>query len=203
MGRRARNDGSRICYRFASLHRPPDWHPLFVLVSILDRQPALRRGRRRTLCLCQNDGMQRCDHNRRLCAKPIFWTEFAVFHLRPSRLRQFRERINKLRGTTRSYTIYYSNHGYRVLPLKGSHMDEPHPTDELAGLRQFLERLESGYMRLRRNQVDVTKSEICILKREVSRLERILVRAKSRDQNAPAVRNFGRHRFPRQSSLTF
>jgi hypothetical protein len=82
-------------------------------------------------------------------------------------------------------------------------MDEPHPADELAGLRQFLERLESGYMRLRRNQVDVTKSESGILKHEIARLERILGRAELGRKNAPAVRNFGRHRFPRQSSLTF
>ena len=33
-----------------------------------------------------------------------------------------------------------------MFPLKSSHMDEPHPADELAGLRQFLERLESGYI---------------------------------------------------------
>jgi hypothetical protein len=47
-------------------------------------------------------------------------------------------------------------------------MDKLRPVDELAGLRQFLERLESGYVRLRRNQVDVTRSEIGILKREIS-----------------------------------
>jgi hypothetical protein len=70
-------------------------------------------------------------------------------------------------------------------------MDEPHPADELAGLRQFLERLESGYMRLRRNQVDVTKSESGILKHVIARLERILGRAELGRQNAPVVRNGG------------
>jgi hypothetical protein len=47
-------------------------------------------------------------------------------------------------------------------------MDKLRPAGELAGLQQYLERLESGYVRLRRNQVDVTKSEIGILKREIS-----------------------------------
>ena len=78
-----------------------------------------------------------------------------------------------------------------MFPLKSSHMDEPHPADELAGLRQFLERLESGYMRLRRNQVDVTKSESGILKHVIARLERILGRAELGRQNAPVVRNGG------------
>jgi hypothetical protein len=73
-------------------------------------------------------------------------------------------------------------------------MDKLHTADELAGLRQFLERLESGYVRLRRNQVDVTKSEIGILKCEVARLERILSRSKSGGRNVPAVRNDGGHR---------
>jgi hypothetical protein len=50
--------------------------------------------------------------------------------------------------------------------------------NELAGLRQFVEKLESGYLRLRRNQADVTRSEIDILKREITNLERILNRAK-------------------------
>jgi hypothetical protein len=81
-------------------------------------------------------------------------------------------------------------------------MDKLHSADELVGLRQFLERLESGYVRLRRNQVDVTKSEIGILKREIARLERILGGTKSLGQYAPAVRNNGRHRWRRQSSLT-
>lgn len=58
-------------------------------------------------------------------------------------------------------------------------MDKLRPAGELAGLQQYLERLESGYVRLRRNQVDVTKSEIGILKREISHLERLLSCAKS------------------------
>ena len=46
-----------------------------------------------------------------------------------------------------------------MFPLKSSHMDEPHPADELAGLRQFLERLESGYIlgfAANRSPVEVT-----------------------------------------------
>ena len=61
-------------------------------------------------------------------------------------------------------------------------MDEGYRTDELAGLRQFLERLESGSLRLRRNQFDVTKIEIGFLKLEIGRLERILGRAVSGNQ---------------------
>ena len=55
-------------------------------------------------------------------------------------------------------------------------MDKPHPADELGGLRQFLERLESGHMtlRLRHNHIDVTTHEIGILKREIAHLEQIL-----------------------------
>jgi hypothetical protein len=66
-----------------------------------------------------------------------------------------------------------------MLSLNSIDPDEPHMTDELAGLRQFQEKLESGHMRLRRNQIDVTKSESTILKREISNLERILSVAKS------------------------
>jgi hypothetical protein len=69
---------------------------------------------------------------------------------------------------------------------KNRHMNRPRPTEELAVLRQFLGKLESGYLRLRRNQVDVTKSEADILKREISNLERIIVLAKLSVQNARA-----------------
>jgi hypothetical protein len=65
-------------------------------------------------------------------------------------------------------------------------MSKPRPIDELAALRQFLGKLESGYLRLCRNQVDVTKSEADILKREIANLERIIVRAKLSVQNARA-----------------
>jgi hypothetical protein len=50
------------------------------------------------------------------------------------------------------------------------------PPMNLAGLHQFLERLESGHMtlRLRHNHIDVTAHEIGILKREITYLEQIL-----------------------------
>jgi hypothetical protein len=57
-------------------------------------------------------------------------------------------------------------------------MDEQRPsaTDELAGLRQFLKRLESGELRLSRGQLDVTQDEIAVLKREIAFLEKVIAR---------------------------
>jgi hypothetical protein len=69
------------------------------------------------------------------------------------------------------------------------------PPDELAGLHRFIEKLESGYLRLRRNQVDLTKMEATLLKREIARLERIIQRAgrayqnESSDSRRPARRS--------------
>ena len=73
-------------------------------------------------------------------------------------------------------------------------MDKPHPTDELAGLRQFLERLESGHMtlRLRHNHIDVTTHEIGILKREIAYLEQIL--AHTHTHTKPVARGLYRER---------
>lgn len=65
--------------------------------------------------------------------------------------------------------------GQRIFGL----MAEPHPTQELAGLRQFLERLELGQMRMVLNHVDVTLREIGIVKREIVYLEQVLARLKS------------------------
>jgi hypothetical protein len=62
-----------------------------------------------------------------------------------------------------------------MFPLGVAHVDQPHPVDDLAGLRQFLNRLETRYLRLRRNQIDVTKDEVRNLKLEIARLERILL----------------------------
>lgn len=95
-----------------------------MLVSIPGRQSALRRARWCTLRLSQNDGMQRCDHNRRLCPEPIFWTEFAYFHIRRGCLWQFREWINQLCGGAWPDTNYHSNLSNRVLPVEKSHMDK-------------------------------------------------------------------------------
>jgi hypothetical protein len=54
---------------------------------------------------------------------------------------------------------------------------------ELTRTRDFLDRLKSGALTLRRNHIDVTQYEIAIAKREVAFLEKVL--ARRRDQ-APA-----------------
>ena len=63
-------------------------------------------------------------------------------------------------------------------------MDDAHPTDELDGLREFLNRLESKELAIRRGPLDVTQKQIDILKREIAHLEGILARSKSVGQNA-------------------
>ena len=63
-------------------------------------------------------------------------------------------------------------------------MDDSHPTDELDGLREFLNRLESKELAIRRGPLDVTQKQIDILKREIAHLEGILARSKSVGQNA-------------------
>jgi polyhydroxyalkanoate synthesis regulator phasin len=63
-------------------------------------------------------------------------------------------------------------------------MDDSHPTDELDGLREFLNRLESKELAIRRGPLDVTQKQIDILKREIAHLEGILARSKSGGQNA-------------------
>jgi phage terminase Nu1 subunit (DNA packaging protein) len=57
-------------------------------------------------------------------------------------------------------------------------MDDSHPTDELDGLREFLNRLESKELAIRRGPPDVTQKQIDILKREIAHLEGILARSK-------------------------
>jgi hypothetical protein len=47
------------------------------------------------------------------------------------------------------------------------------PTDELIGLRRFLERMEWPGTTLFRNHIDVTDSEINVLRREIAYLDRI------------------------------
>jgi polyhydroxyalkanoate synthesis regulator phasin len=63
-------------------------------------------------------------------------------------------------------------------------MDDSHPTDELDGLREFLNRLESKELAIRRGPLDVTQKQIDILKREIAHLEGILARSKSGGQNS-------------------
>ena len=47
------------------------------------------------------------------------------------------------------------------------------PADELVGLLRFLERMKSPGTTLLRNHIDITDSEINILKREIAYLDRI------------------------------
>src|SRR6516162_11533419 len=63
-------------------------------------------------------------------------------------------------------------------------MDDPRPADELDGLRQFLNRLETRELAIRRGPLDVSQKQIDILKREIAHLERILAQYKSGGQNA-------------------
>jgi hypothetical protein len=55
------------------------------------------------------------------------------------------------------------------------------PTDELATIRNFLHRIETGELTLRRGNEDVSQHEINILKREIARLEEVLERIKLED----------------------
>ena len=57
---------------------------------------------------------------------------------------------------------------------------EPHPGDELDGLRRFLERMQSGELTLHVKGRDATKDEIAVLKREIAHLERIVARGKQK-----------------------
>jgi uncharacterized small protein (DUF1192 family) len=63
-------------------------------------------------------------------------------------------------------------------------MDESPAADELAGLRHFLKRLESGELKLTINGVDGTQHEIDILTHEIARLQQIIARFKSGGQDA-------------------
>ena len=60
-------------------------------------------------------------------------------------------------------------------------MDDSRPTDELDGLRQFLNRLETRELTVRRGPLDVSQKQIDILKREIAHL---LAQYKSGGQNA-------------------
>jgi hypothetical protein len=63
-------------------------------------------------------------------------------------------------------------------------LDELRSADELIGLRRFLERLESAQTKVFRNQIDVTESEISILRREITYLERVFANVRSRGNYA-------------------
>jgi len=57
-------------------------------------------------------------------------------------------------------------------------MNSPPPADELATLRDLLNRLETGELTLRRGNQDVSKHESSVLKSEIARLEKVLERIK-------------------------
>jgi hypothetical protein len=61
------------------------------------------------------------------------------------------------------------------------------PVEELVGLHRFLERLESADTNVYRNNIDVTESEINILKREIAYLDRLLASIKSKDNISQAA----------------
>jgi hypothetical protein len=54
--------------------------------------------------------------------------------------------------------------------------EEPLTADGPAGLRQFVSRLMSTELTLRRGGVDVTQEEIGLLKHDIAHLERVLTR---------------------------
>jgi hypothetical protein len=55
-------------------------------------------------------------------------------------------------------------------------MTNQHPADELMGLRDLLERLETGTLTMRRSGQDITQQEADILRKEISALEQTLAR---------------------------
>jgi hypothetical protein len=55
------------------------------------------------------------------------------------------------------------------------------PADELATIRNFLHRIETGELTLRRGNQDVSQHETNILKREIARLEEVLERIRLED----------------------
>ncbi len=61
------------------------------------------------------------------------------------------------------------------------------PAEELVGLHRFLERLESADTNVYRKNIDVTESEINILKREIAHLDRLLASIKSKDNTSQAA----------------
>jgi hypothetical protein len=59
-----------------------------------------------------------------------------------------------------------------------------HPDDELASLRRFLDALETGSMKLLRNNKDITQEEVAKLKPDIEYLESVLARIRSGKSNA-------------------
>ena len=73
-------------------------------------------------------------------------------------------------------------------------MNSSPPADELATLRDFLERIETGELTLRRGNQDVSRQEIGVLKREIARLGKLLERVKSEGASDKPINYSGRTR---------
>ena len=71
-------------------------------------------------------------------------------------------------------------------------MNSRHPADQLASLRDLLNRLETGELTLRRADQDVSKQESSVLKSEIARLEKILERVKLEGASDKPINYSGR-----------
>ena len=61
--------------------------------------------------------------------------------------------------------------------------------DELTGLRNLLERVQSGELRILRGEEDVTESQLSILRREIAFLNGVLVWLKAGGRVAPGLKS--------------
>jgi hypothetical protein len=71
-------------------------------------------------------------------------------------------------------------------------MNSRPPADELATLRDLLNRLETGELTLRRGSQDVSKHESSVLKSEIARLEKVLERIKLEGASDKPINYAGR-----------
>ena len=71
-------------------------------------------------------------------------------------------------------------------------MNSRHPADQLASLRDLLNRLETGELTLRRADQDVSKQESSVLRSEIARLEKILERVKLEGASDKPINYSGR-----------
>jgi hypothetical protein len=69
--------------------------------------------------------------------------------------------------------------GISSIRVHSGRMNSFPPGDELATLRDLLNRIEAGELTLRHGDRDVSKQELSILKREIARLEKVLDRDNS------------------------
>jgi len=71
-------------------------------------------------------------------------------------------------------------------------MNSRRPADELASLRDLLDRLETGEFTLRRANQDVSKQESSVLRSEIARLEKVLERIKLEGASDKPINYSGR-----------